>query len=150
MDIHERARRFLAEQEILTIATVDGDGALWAASVFHCPDEEGRILFISEEGTEHGTHLKDRPSVAFATACHDSGVRRGIQGVGACREARGPDIALGVRLHNERFPALAEQLTERYLHENPDGTRVYVITPSRIKYWDDETLGPQSPKELRL
>lgn len=141
---------FLKSQRILQIAPAAGDP--WIANVYMCCETPEKIYFVGSPKTLYGQQLTEDPKLAFATAwCSTESDldRKGIQGVGeAVFTKNEEDIAEGVRLHNKNYPESAEKITVEWVKTNERGSGVWVITPSFIKFWNDELYGENGSKEF--
>lgn len=145
-------REFLTTQQLLTLATVDEHGKPWTANVFYGVDDQFRLFFISARNAAHSTHLEAQPVCSFTAAWFDPNDhtnRKAVQGTGECRIAEmAEDIQLGVRIHNTRFPEFAERITVEYINDHTNPAAVYILTPHRIKHWDDQEYGMNGTKEF--
>ena len=143
---------FLKSQRLMTIAS--GEGGIWVASVYYGMGEDGRLYFISPVGAKHSKQIQQNPEIAFAVAWYDKenpGNRKAVQGLGTCTMAESEqDIRRGVELHNQNFSKFANALTPEYLLKNDQGTKVWVITPKYIKFWNDELYGEKETEEFYL
>lgn len=142
--------RFLQQQKILQIAPKAG--APWIANVFMGSDNPEKIYFIGNRQTLYGQQLAADSELAFATAWVEEGNylnRKGIQGVGTAILTEDDDeIATGVRLHNTNYPEFASRITEDWIKSTEHESGVWVITPSFIKFWNDELYGEDGSMEF--
>ncbi len=136
----ENLIEFLQSQKLFTLATTNSSTP-WVANVYMCSDEKGTLYFISSKDTRHSQEILANDSVAFATAWFnpdDSTDRKGVQGTGICRIAETEDeITKGVKLHNAKCPEFKERITIKWIHDNDKDSKVWIITPKYIKYWND-------------
>jgi len=141
---------FLNSQKILQIAPAAGDP--WIANVYMVAQSPEKLYFIGSKDTHYGTKLRENPALAFASAwCNerDHADRKGIQGVGhAVRTSHNQDIEIAVQLHNRRYPEFADRITVDWINTNERGSGVWVITPSYIKFWNDELYGIDGTEEF--
>ena len=102
----------------------------------------------------YGQLLLEHGELAFATAWHDEDNhknRKGIQGVGkAVATTDEYEIALGVQLHNQNYPEFADRISEAYINDTANHTQVWVITPTYIKFWNDELYGEDEAEEFHF
>jgi uncharacterized protein YhbP (UPF0306 family) len=143
---------FLKSQRIMTIASAEG--GLWLATVYYGIAEDERMFFVSPKQARHSQQILQNPNIAFAVAWYDMespGNRKAVQGLGACVMAKDErDIRMGVQLHNHNFPQFAHELTPEYVLHNTEGTSVWMIAPTYIKFWNDELYGTQQTQEFTL
>ncbi|OGY81987.1 MAG: hypothetical protein A3F54_03625 [Candidatus Kerfeldbacteria bacterium RIFCSPHIGHO2_12_FULL_48_17] len=142
---------FLQKQKLLTLAI--GSGAeVWTANVYFGADDKGTMYFISPKDNKHSRMMLAQPQIAFGAAWFDPANhknRKGVQGVGVCRPAEDAgEIARGVALHNQNFPEFKERVTVDWIRTNEWGSCVWVLRPSFIKYWDDESYGDDESQEF--
>ncbi len=77
--------------------------------------------------------------------------RKAIQGLGICRPAKSlPEIRTGVKFYNQNFPDFKDQISPAWLKKNEWNTRMWILKPTYIKYWDDEVYGEQQNEEFEL
>ncbi len=130
------------------------DEELWVANLYVGVDEKGTTYFVSPESAKHSKMILKNPEVASSFAWFEPSNhldRKGVQGVGVCRPAKNEvEIATGVRLHNANFPELIKRITIDWIHFNEWGSKVWVLTPSYIKYWDDELYGDEEAEEFKF
>ena len=142
---------FIRSQRVIIIASHDGN-EVWVANVYFGIDENGLIYFISPEETKHSSMILKNPKVAFSIVWFDSTNhknRKAVQGLGVCRLAESEsEIATGVKLHNQNFPEFKERITVDWIHTNEWGSKVWVLKPEYIKYWDDEIYGGEESEEF--
>lgn len=144
---------FLQSQQLLSIATQE-NGEPWIANVYFGTDDAGMMYFISPEDTKHSQHILKNNTIAFSTSWFDSTNyknRKAIQGTGTCTIATDDEtIGIGVSLHNKNFPEFKEKITIDWIRTNEWGSKVWMIKPNYIKYWDDEIYGDEESEEFHL
>lgn len=148
----KKALSFMKDQKLLSIASCDG-GDVWCANVYMSISDEPMIYFVSSKDTRHGKLILKNPQVSFSTAWYDHKNlknRKGIQGLGICREANLKETAIGIKLMYKNFPDLRDILTLKWITDNAWNTRVWVIRPSYIKYFDDEIYGDDESEEFNI
>ena len=146
----KRILDFLETQKLMALACHNGDD-VWIANVLVGVDEVGTIYFVSPEETKHSQMILKNPQVAFSFAWYDTenpANRKAIQGKGMCRMAQNDaEVEQGVRFHNKNFPTLKDQITVNWVKTNTYGSRVWILTPSYMKYWNDELFGAEETIE---
>jgi uncharacterized protein YhbP (UPF0306 family) len=143
---------FLVSQQIVALATQDAH-APWVANLYYASDDSGKFYVVSPESSRHCQHVLKNPQVAFAVAWANPSNpedRKGIQGTGAARLAASDEVAYGLALYGKKFPALAGEMTPEWIRTNKYGSRLWVVTPTYLKYWDDALYGDEESKEFHL
>lgn len=147
----QEVHTFIKSQKLLVIAAVDGKD-VWVANVYFGVDEKGTVYFVSREDTKHSQMILKNPEIAFSIAWFDPSDhknRKAIQGKGICRPAQNEEeIATGVRLHNENFPEFKERITVDWIQNNEWNSKIWILKPTYIKYWDDELYGSEEFREF--
>jgi len=144
--------QFLKSQKLLVLASQDKD--IWVANIFYGIADDFKFYFISNEETKHSRQIIKNSSVAFSVAWFndaDHSDRKGVQGQGKCRTAENDEeIKKGIELHNQNFPEFAERITPEWIKSLKNKSRVWVIKPTYIKYWDDGLYGQDEFEEFNF
>ncbi|HEY4486504.1 MAG TPA: pyridoxamine 5'-phosphate oxidase family protein [Candidatus Paceibacterota bacterium] len=147
----EKLLEFIKNQKLLVLAS-HGEKDVWVANVYFGADEKGVMYFVSPENTKHSQMILKNPNVAFSIAWFDPSNhrnRKAVQGLGVCRLAENEEeIKMGVKLHNQNFPEFKERIMVEWIHNNEWGSKVWVLKPSYMKYWDDEIFGDDGSGEF--
>ena len=150
MDSRKKLLDFLKSQKYLVVGTQGNEP--WIVNVFHGTDDDFNSYFVSSEETEHSKHIIENPKVTFSTVWFspDNHLdRKGVQGRGVCCIAKNDkEIEEGIRLHNTNFPEFKERLTADYIRSEDNKSRVWVIKPSFIRFWNDELFGQDGSEEF--
>ncbi|MAZ30334.1 hypothetical protein CL655_03560 [bacterium] len=135
--------KFLQTQTVIQISPKAGEP--WIANVMMTCETPEQLYFVGSTKRLYGQQLLADETLAFATAWHEvqnHANRKGVQGVGIARPVTSEaEMSEAVALHNRDYPALAEQVTFEVLRENTFGLHVWCITPTFIKFWNDELYG---------
>jgi uncharacterized protein YhbP (UPF0306 family) len=149
--VMEKAQAFIKTQKLMVIASYC-DTDVWVANVYIVVDGGGKIYFVSSENTKHSKMILKNPNVSFSISWFDPGNhknRKAIQGLGVCKPAENDDgIKIGVDLHNQNFPEFKKRITVDWVIKNDTGSKVWVLKPRYMKYWDDELYGIDGTKEF--
>ena len=137
----------------MVLASSENNNA-WIANIYIGVDERGLIYFISPQDNKHSKIILKNPNVAFSIAWFDPKNhknRKAVQGLGVCRPAENEEeIITGVKLHNKNFPEFKKRITVNWIHKNEWGSKVWVLKPTYMKYWDDEIYGAEESEEFKL
>jgi len=150
MNNKDKLLSFLKNQKVLVLAT-QGETP-WATNVYYGIANDFRFYFVSSIETEHSKHILQSPKVAFSVVWFNEQNhydRKGVQGRGLCRIAETEEeISTGIHLHNERFPEFKQNLTVGYIKSEENDSKVWVIEPTHIKFWNDELYGEEETEEF--
>jgi uncharacterized protein YhbP (UPF0306 family) len=140
---------FLKSQRLLVIASQDGEP--WVCNVFYGLSKNGNLYFASPKDALHSQQIIKNPQVAFSAAWYnkdDHMDRKAVQGKGVCFIAESDeDITEGIALHNLYFPEFADRITFDWIKED-ENRAVWVLTPSYVKFWNDELYGTNGTEEF--
>ncbi len=142
---------FLQSQKLLTISSYDTEP--WICNVYYGIDDAMNFYFVSSTDTMHSSQILKDPRVAFSTVWYNSenyADRKSVQGKGICKIAEGGNIVTGIRLHNANFPAFKGRLTVDYITSDENNSKIWVIKPSYMKFWNDELYGDDESEEFIL
>lgn len=143
----EKLLDFLKSQKLIVIASHNGED-LWVANVYYGIDPNFKIYFVSPETATHSQQIVKNPKIAFSVAWfnpNNHADRKAVQGLGVCRLAKDEEeITKGVQLHNENFPEFKEKITIEWIHTNEWKSRIWIIEPTYIKFWNDELYGDET------
>lgn len=64
-EVQDEARRVLATNRYLTLATADADGRPWATPLWFATGDGRTFFWLSRPGARHSRHLTARPSVGL-------------------------------------------------------------------------------------
>ena len=93
------------------------------------------------------------PKIAFSIAWFDpknNKNRKGVQGLGICKQANITETIVGIKLLYKKFPDLHDILTLEWIKTNAWNTKVWTIKPNYIKYFDDEIYGDDESEEFKF
>ena len=146
-----RLLEFLQSQRAMALASHDGSD-LWIANVFVGVDDEFNIFFISNEGAKHSQQIIQNPDIAFSTVWFNENNhtdRKGVQGLGNCKIATDEgEIVKGVQLHNKNYPEFKDLITVDWIRNNEDQSKMWVLRPKFIKFWNDEFYDEEETEEF--
>jgi len=112
---NEKARRIIADNIYLTLATCDLRNKPWAAPLYYAYDSDYNFYFVSAKDSLHATHIAENPAVGIAiyNSSIPAGQCDGVQIDGMAHVAGVTDLpkALGVYF-NRRY----RDSKERSLH----------------------------------
>lgn len=148
----EELLNFLKSQRLMTIASAEG--GIWIASVYYGVDDDFKLYFISPLDTKHSKQILADPNIAFSIAWFNPdnhADRKAVQGLGVCRAAKNIlEIGKGVMLHNQNFPVFAKRITLEWIRTNAWKSRVWVVEPKYMKFWNDELYKEEEFEEFNV
>ncbi len=144
--------KFLESQRLLVLASADTEP--WISNIFYGIDKDFKLYFISNVEAKHSEQILKNPQVAFSVAWYNPKNhkdRKAVQAKGICRIAKNDqEIERGVNLHNKNFPEFLEKINVEWARQENNSSKVWVIEPTYIKFWNDELYGKDGIEEFRL
>ena len=134
--IHAAAGSLLEASTLCALATASRQGRAHVNTMYFASGLDLTIVWISAPEAQHSRNLGENASAAivvFDSAQRWGGRDRGIQLFGSARELSGRRASAAEAVYRERFPS--------YEPGGFPGLRLYGFRPSRIKLFDEESLG---------
>ncbi len=138
VDLRALILKYLAKNCLMTIATSKDDKP-WAATVFFAYDNDLNLYFLSAP-TRKTFNILANPQVA-AVIDRDQPGRGKVRGIQLEGQAVKVTNQSQLAIFSSRYPWASQYLKDHHL---------FMITPSKIIYLDDEQFGPQGKMELNL
>jgi pyridoxamine 5'-phosphate oxidase-like protein len=125
MNPQDTARRIIAANNYLTLATADREGRPWASPVCFTPDGGTDLYWVSRPGTRHSRNLADRPEVGIVIFDSQIPIFGGeaVYLTAHAEEVGAPELARCTDLFRSRLPELSTFTPERL--QAPAELRLY-------------------------
>jgi uncharacterized protein YhbP (UPF0306 family) len=140
---------YLGSQRLMAMAT-QGKHA-WITTVYYVSDDNLNLYFISPPKSEHSQHLKENNEVACAIAdSHQNAAdpKVGLQLYGTASEEKGlHTIKWMLKMYNKLYPASKEKFNFKNFESKMMSSRVYKVTPKKIKLFNQELFKDRDNKE---
>lgn len=154
MNIDQDLAKFIQSQRLMVIATTNENAQPWVCNVYFSSDNDLNFYIISPASNNHSKHIAARPEVAFSVAWYDEhnlGNRKAVQGTGRMELIKGiPENIAALKIHHEKYPQWRDIITWDNIVKKVIESKVYKLTPSYIKFWNDELYGEEGTKEFKL
>lgn len=143
---------YLQTQHLMAIATA-GD-APWISTVFFVADEALNLYFVSDPSSTHCGQIAKNPHVAVAI--FDSRQNVGDQKIGVQMKGRAvqlvdPEIIReALRLWNAHNPGLGHVITAENMEKGTIHSKVYKISPTYAKFFNEKLYGSEGERELHF
>jgi nitroimidazol reductase NimA-like FMN-containing flavoprotein (pyridoxamine 5'-phosphate oxidase superfamily) len=144
----DAARRILAENRYLTLATAGGDGQPWASPVWFALEAPRQVLWASKPGARHSQNLADRPEVAFVVfdSSRPPGAVAALYVAAVAEEVRGDDVERAAAAYSATSVAQGLGPWEADRFRSPGHLRLYRATITEAFLHTDED--ERAPVEL--
>ncbi len=139
---------FLAQHNVMTLATLGPDGAPHATDVYYAETGDLALYFISIPGSRHARNLAHDPRMAAAVHADSTRWRdiRGVQLEGVCRRVMDEERVAAWARYTAKFSFM---LADAALAGALQKVDMYRVTPHWLR-WIDNTTGLGHNLEWRL
>lgn len=148
----KRLLEFLKSQRLMSLAT-NGE-ELSACTVYYAVDDELNLYFVSPEETEHVQNIKKNNQVAVTVADSrqkNSDDKVGLQIKGSASEVSGIEtLKVAVKIWNVANPGAESVINFNNIKDKVINSRLYKITPQRIKFFNEALYGDEESEEFIL
>jgi uncharacterized protein YhbP (UPF0306 family) len=126
-------RTLYGESPVMSLATIDADGAPHAANVYFVVDDQLDLLYVSDTRSAHALHTAKRPVVAATIYPHVDEVQeiRGVQLRGEVHPIASAEWANVWGSYKARFPFV--EMFEQLVREQ----QFYRLRPHWLRYIDN-------------
>ena len=132
---------FLKQHQLMTIAT-QGPEHPWIASVYYSFDNDLNLYFLSNPKTLHCTHIHHNHQVAVSIAdSHQkaSDLKKGLQIYGHAKQiTQAKLIQHAIRHWKQALNFKDPHLTYENMINKTISGRMYIVTPQKIKFFNQE------------
>lgn len=153
-NIDSNLLNFIQEQKLMVIATTDEKNKPWICNVYYSSDNDLNFYIVSPSDTNHSRHLIDRPEVAFSIVWYDKNNlsnRLAIQGKGKMVLVKGvSENIAALKVHHKKYPEWKEFINWENMVKKVIESKIYKITPTYMKFWNDELYGEEGIEEFNL
>jgi len=131
---------FVRSNRAMSLATNTATGP-WVCTVFYGTDKDLNLYIVTDPDSEHGQALKKSDKVAFNIFdSHQTVVdqKKGIQGRGVCQKVTGLiNVVKGLTFWQKGNPGAEKKVTMETIKKFAD-TRIFKITPTYLKFFNEE------------
>ena len=143
---------FLHSHRLMSIAT-SGEH-IWIATVYYVVDDDLNLYFISPPDAEHSEHLRQNDEVACAIADSSqktSDQKVGLQLYGSAAEEIGLDrVKWMLSMYNKLHMGTKDKLNFRNFKSKVMTSKVYKVTPKKIKFFNQELYGEEEERTFLM
>ena len=156
-EINEPIERVLSTNIMMSMATVhmrdDGVPESWINSMYFAYTEDLIFYILTYPTAEHVHNLMHNPSVALAIASQQPPDKHkvGLQIGGTCVPVPDDELAVATKVYAERFPWLRDFVRSAEDWQTTSlVSRLYKVTPRRIKVFSERQIGTEMWLELHV
>lgn len=139
----EEILKFLKEKKLVTVATIDENGAPWISNLYFGVDDDLNMYFMTKRSTKHSQHIERDSKIAYTVAWYNlenDEDRIAIQATGTCELVTDlKTMAIGAKSIFNKFADW--NINPKEALEKIATSGMYIIKPKYIKFWNDKLLG---------
>ncbi len=145
--------KILEENKLLFLSTTNPNGNPESCSVYYVFDKNFNIYIWTDDDSRHAKNLKRNKNVSVAIANTSQkwgSLLRGLQIEGKCEKVSILRIAKPGMLYLKRYPKVKSFIKSPSDFLKKYDSKMFKITPSWIKIFDEKVFGKEVWKEVRL
>lgn len=146
MENKEALLTYLKSQNLMALATINGDGVSNCV-VYFAVDKEFNLYFISEPDSEHCMNIASNPRVACSIAQTNQKVgdkKIGVQIKGTVQDVHGIDrLDAIIDLWNSTNPGIESVISINNFRNKILKSHAYKIQPTEFKFFNEELYGEE-------
>src|SRR3989344_1427014 len=139
---------YLKSQNLMTLAT--GGKAPWVATVYYTFDKEFNLYFVSSPRSKHCQDIEKNNNVAcsiYNSHIKNSEKKTGLQLQGTASKVEGWDRSkFLLKMWHKAAPGMEEIVNVKNMMNKVISSRVYKITPTYIKFFNEPEFGEEKYK----
>lgn len=141
--MEEKAKRILANNLFMTLATASSGGQPWSTPVFYALDENYTFYWYSRRDTRHSQNITENNKISasvFATSGENEGV--GIYIEGTASEVTEEELDYATSIYAKKAAANEEEKTQLTTREDFLGDaqiRMYKLIPEKVYISEEAT-----------
>ena len=143
---------YLRKHRLMTLSTYD-EGP-WVSTVYYAVHEDLNLYFISDPSSNHCQHIAKNPQISCAIADSRQKVtdkKTGVQLKGQVSYLADPaKIQKVLAMWNTANPGFEQVINFENMEKGVIKSKVYKITPTYIKFLNEELYGPEGFKEFKF
>lgn len=148
----EKLFDYLKSQHLMCLATCGENVS--ACTVYYAVDDNFNLYFVSPHDTEHSKNIEADARVACSIADsrqNNADNKIGVQIKGRAEMLRGIEfIKAALKMWNKANPGVEDVINFSNIKNKVIKTRAYKITPSTIKFFNDELYGDDETEEFNF
>jgi len=152
MNDKQKLLQYLESNHLMSLATLGT--RLSTCTVYYAVDDNLNFYFISEPESEHCRNIEMNKTVAFSIS--DTGQKVtdkkvGIQGTGTAEEIRNVEkIKAMLSLWNATNSGFESVINFENIKNKVIKSKTYRITPTELKFFNEELYGPEGIEVFKL
>lgn len=147
MDLKKLVKDYLAEKEVMQLATVN-DGKPRLCSVHYAFDDELNLYWVSSRNSRHSHDVRNNKNTAVAILI-DSDKRKCVHLEGEAFELEGDETRKADEVYSQKF-GISKGRLEAALKVKKDNPAYYVFKPTQITLIDPVTFPTDPKQELKI
>lgn len=144
--IKEDIFKFIKTNGIMTLGTYSSKGP-WLCTVYYGVDEVMNLYIVTDPRTAHAKNIVLNSKVAFNIFDSHQKIinpKKGVQGFGKAEMVKGLSANLkALLLWHKQNPGIEKSITIKDILKKITNTKIYKITPTFLKFYNDKLYAPE-------
>ncbi|OGM05245.1 hypothetical protein A2715_04805 [Candidatus Woesebacteria bacterium RIFCSPHIGHO2_01_FULL_39_32] len=148
----EKLEKFLNANNLMTLATANPKP--WVATVYYAFDKGFNLYFVSSPNSKHSHDIEKNKNVAIAiydSHTKNSESKTGLQLQGVASRIKGWDMTTKMlKIWHKSAPGMEDIVNIKNMKAKVISSRVYKITPTIIKFFNQDLYGEEGYRVFKL
>lgn len=137
---------FLKKNGILTLA-VASENTPWLCTLYYGIDDQMNLYVVTDPNNNHGKIMTKNPKVAFNIFDSHQLVtnpKKGLQGKGLISIVKGQKaVSEALEFWHKANPGVENRIIVKNILDEESDTKLFKITPTHLKYYNDQLYGKE-------
>lgn len=138
--------QLLKENGILTLA-VASENTPWLCTLYYGIDDQMNLYVVTDPNNNHGKIMTKNPKVAFNIFDSHQLVtnpKKGLQGKGLISIVKGQKtVSEALEFWHKANPGVENRIVAKNILDERSDTKIFKITPTHLKYYNDQLYGKE-------
>lgn len=145
--------KFIKTKGIMTLGTFSSKGP-WVCTVYYGIDKDMNLYMVTDPRTVHARNIALNGKVAFNIFDSHQKItkpKKGVQGFGKCEMVKGLHANIkALLLWHKQNPGIEKAITVKDVLKKITDTKIYKITPSFLKFFNDNLYDPEDSASIEV
>jgi uncharacterized protein YhbP (UPF0306 family) len=144
---------FIKTKGIMTLGTFSSKGP-WVCTAYYGIDKDMNLYIVTDPRTAHARNIALNGKVAFNIFDSHQKIfnpKKGVQGFGKCETVKGLHANIkALLLWHKQNPGIEKAITIKDVLKKITDTKIYKITPTFIKFFNDKLYAPEESASIEV
>lgn len=145
--------KFIKSNGIMTLGTYSSKGP-WLCTVYYGVDRDMNLYIVTDPRTAHAKNIALNGRVAFNIFDSHQKIinpKKGVQGFGKGEIVKGLSSTVkALLLWHRQNPGIEKSITIKDILKKITDTKIYKITPTFLKFFNDKLYDPEDSASMQI